>query len=210
MTTNPLDPETGKPKLGRPKKRMAPDVTVSEPAQAAQEELRHTRDLEAANKIVAERLRAGVNTVPTFPIKLRDPNLVCHWFNADKSNDRIYRVKNYGGWTPVRPSQLMDADQVGAFHVSPSGFVVRGERGNEHLMYMHKDHVAEIQRAKTEENNRRMGNPERTKQDLANYMGAEHGAEAGDFAHRKIIGEVVDSRELVPAEEIPEEIRNRM
>jgi len=185
---------------------QAPDVQVSEQSQAVQEVIRGTKDLDAAKKIVMDRLRAGVFRAPSHPIRLKDARLRCRWFNTLKGSDHLWRAKNYQGWTAVTPDMLADPDQVGGYTVQ-NGEVVRGQNGAEHLMCMDRDLYAMIEKAKEGKAIETIGNPAKLKHDLANHMGSHHGAEAGDFVHRNMIGEVTDSRSR---EEMPDEYREKM
>jgi hypothetical protein len=188
-------------------KRVAPDIQVSEKAEEIQESIRTTKSLDAAADIVKQRLAAGVFQSPSRPIRLKDNSLVCRWFNSDKSSDHIWRAKNVQGWVSVTPDMLADPDQVGGYTVSPTGSVVRGQRGSEHLMCMDRDLLAQVARAKEGKHNETIGNPAKIKSDLANHMAATHGSEAGDFVHRNVIGEVTDSR---VREEMPDEYREKV
>jgi len=192
--------------LGTAKPAPAPDVQVSIQSQAVQEELLKTKDLDKAKKIVMDRLRAGVFQSPSHPIRLKDPRMRCRWFNTLKGSNHLWRAKNYQGWTAVTPDMLADPDQVGGYSVQ-NGEVVRGANGAEHLMCMDKDLYRMVEQAKEGKAVETLGNPAKLKHDLATHMGATHGAEAGDFVNRNIIGEVTDSRSR---EEMPDEYREKV
>ena len=135
---------------------------------------------------------------PSAPIDLKDQSLECRWFNAAIMADKIWRAKAKG-WTPVRPEDLIDLDQVGGYTKSPEGFVTRGDRGQEVLMAMPRDWRREIQLAKTRENNRNMGNPNAMKQEIVAAAGDQLGDQAADFLHRRmgVVGQVTDGHERV-------------
>lgn len=101
------------------------------------------------------------------------------------------------GWQPVRVEQLADAEQLGGFETNAAGEVVRGERGQERLMYMRKDVFEQIQRAKTARNMQGMGNAAATRADIVNRAGSELGAEAADKLNTGLIGRVVDGKEMI-------------
>lgn len=135
---------------------------------------------------------------PSAPIDLKDKNLECRWFNAAIMADKIWRAKAKG-WTPIRPEDLVDLDQVGGFIKSPDGFVTRGDRGQEVLMAMPKDWRREIQLAKTRENNRNVGNPNAMKAELVSAASDQLGDQGADFLNRRIgiVGQVTDGREVL-------------
>lgn len=135
---------------------------------------------------------------PSAPVDLKDPSLVCRWFNGAIIADKIWRAKNKG-WTPVRPDDVVDLDQIGGYTKSVEGFVTRGERGQEVLMAMPKDERDQIQMAKTRVNLANMGNPNRQKDEIANAAASHLGAEAADFIGKKLgpVGGVTDSYERV-------------
>lgn len=111
---------------------------------------------------------------PSVPIGLKDRSLVCRWFNAGISADKIWRAKMVKGWQHVTPHMVTDLDQIGAHSVSPDNKIVRGERGQEYLMCMPRDAFDKIQLAKSRYNNELMGNPNRQAADAI-----EAGARAG-------------------------------
>lgn len=84
-------------------------------------------------------------------IVLTVKGMVCRWFNAAIGADKIWRAKQ-DGWEPVTPDMLADKDQVGGFGTSPEGYVTRGERHQEVLMYQPQEWRDKIQMAKTRQN----------------------------------------------------------
>lgn len=148
-------------------------------------------------KIFERRLK-DPNGRPSSPIELRDPSLVCRWFNSSIMADKIWRAKQ-DGWTPVRPDDVVDLDQVGGYTKSPDGFITRGDRGQEVLMAMPKDWRDKIAMAKTRENLKNMGDPNRTKAEVVQAASDKLGDQAADFLHRKvgIVGGVTDQYERV-------------
>lgn len=129
-------------------------------------------------------------------IELTIPGTVARWFNAALYADRIWRAKNQG-WDPVTPDLLKDKDQVGGFLVSAEGFVCRGEKQQELLMYMAKEDRDAIQQRKTEINvrNMRMG---RQKDEVAQAAANQFGDQAGDFINKAhMVGTVTDNMERI-------------
>jgi hypothetical protein len=135
---------------------------------------------------------------PSAPIALTDPSRECRWFNAGIASDHVWRAKRKG-WDQVKPSQVADLEQIGGHNVSPDGYITRGERGQEVLMSMPKQVRAAIQAEKTRLNNRNMGNPNRTKQDIVEAAGNQIGAEAADYLNQTILptGFVRDTKEII-------------
>ena len=128
---------------------------------------------------------------PSAPIGLKDRSLVCRWFNAAIMTDKIWRAKQKG-WTPVRPDDVSDLDQIGGFGVSPDGAIVRGDRGQEVLMAMPRDAYRQIEMAKARVNREKM----RVTRDEIQQAAAER---LGDEALQqgRPIGSVQDSYERI-------------
>lgn len=135
---------------------------------------------------------------PSSPVHLKEPGLIARWFNAAIIADKIWRAKQKG-WTPVRPEDVVDLDQIGGYTKSPDGFIARGDRGQEVLMCMPREDFDQIQMAKTRHNNRNMGNPNRQKAELLEAAGKNLGSEAADFLNRRVgpVGDVTDSYERI-------------
>lgn len=135
---------------------------------------------------------------PSAPVRLVDDTRECRWFNAAVQNDHIWRAK-HKGWEPVKPDELSDIDQIGGYGIDTSGFVVRGERGQEVLMAMPKEWRKQIQAAKIAQNIRNMGNPNRQKAEIVEAAGAKLGAEAADFLNKRMgsVGAVTDTYERI-------------
>lgn len=180
---------------GRPRKH--PKVTVSNRGADIQEQLQSGQtDVQGAADIIRQRLESSqpFTAGGSIPIKLKNPNLICRWFNAAKSADHIWRAKNRLGWLPVTPDMVVDPEQLGGANTSETGTIVRGERGMEHLLYMDKASFAKIQSAKTASNDRMLGS-KRTKADIAQAASLELGDEASEWIDKHLIGDVEDSLE---------------
>ena len=129
---------------------------------------------------------------------LKDPRLVARWFNAAITADKIWRGKQKG-WIPVRPEDVVDLDQIGGFVKSADGFITRGDRGQEVLMAMPTLDRDAIQLAKTRENLRNMGNPNRQKAEIVEAAAKHLGDETAEVMHKRVgpVGVVTDSYERV-------------
>ena len=135
---------------------------------------------------------------PSAPIVLKDSERECRWFNAAVGADHIWRNKRKG-WENVRPDDVVDLEQIGGYAVDASGFIVRGERGQEVLMSMPKDWRRQIELAKARHNTKNLGNPVATKNEVVEAASSQLGDEAADFLHRsgRVSGQVKDSYERV-------------
>lgn len=155
-------------------------------------------DAKVARIKVFERRLQNPFGEPSAPIDMRDPSLVCRWFNGAIVADKIWRAKNKG-WANVRPSDVVDTDQIGGYAKSPEGFIMRGDRGQEVLMSMPRTWRDRIQAAKTDANTRNMGNPSAMKAEVVSAAGDQLGDQAADFINRRVgvVGTVTDTYERV-------------
>ena len=144
--------------------------------------------------------------MPSIPIQFKDSSLLARWFNSAISNDKIWIAKQVQGWNTVTPDMLVDLDQIGGHNISPTGFITRGERGQEVLMCMPRDAYDQIQMAKTRKNMERMGRSNATKQEVVEAAGAKYGDEAADFLNRHVgpVGGVQDSYERIERKPVEE------
>jgi hypothetical protein len=134
---------------------------------------------------------------PSSPVDLKDRRLIARWFNGAIIADKIWRAKQKG-WTPVRPDDVVDLDQIGGFTKSPDGFVARGDRCQEVLMQMPKEDFDLIQMAKTKHNLRNMGNPGAMKAEVVEAAGQQFGDRAADFLNKsRPVGNVTDQYERI-------------
>lgn len=140
---------------------------------------------------------------PSYPIHLKDPSLICRWFNGALSSDKIWRAKNVKGWDHVRPEMVVDMEQIGGYTLNPANQITRGERGQEVLMCMPRDAYDQIQLAKTRHNIRNMGNPNATKNEILEAAGNKYGDEAAEFLRKRTgpVGGVTDSYERIERRE---------
>lgn len=148
-----------------------------------------------SDRRIADRLKNPFGS-RSEEVKLLKPGAVARWFNAAQYADRIWRAKN-AGWDPVTPDLLADKDQIGGYIVSADGFVCRGEKQQELLMYMGREDRDAIQIAKTEQNirNMKMG---RQKDEVAQAAAERFGDQAGEFISKaKMVGTVTDNMERI-------------
>ena len=110
--------------------------------------------------------------------------------------DKIWRAKNLG-WEPVTPDMLVDRDQVGGFTTSPDGYVTRGDRHAEVLMYMPTADREAIQMAKTRQNLREMNQ----KAPVIDAAAQQFGDQAGAFLEKAaVVGQVRDNYERIASD----------
>jgi hypothetical protein len=147
-------------------------------------------------EVLQRRLQSPFGA-PATQIRLREPGWEPRWFNAAIAADHIWSAKE-NGWVGVKPAELADPDQVGGFQVSPDGFVVRGDKGQELLMRLPADWRKQIQQKKIEQNLRNM-RPGAMKREVADAAGRELGDQAGQFVNDqvRVVGDVRDSLERV-------------
>lgn len=145
---------------------------------------------------VYERGLRNVFGLPSTEIELKDKRFVTHWVNTGISGDQLGKYLD-AGYLKVRPEYLADPDRL-AFTVSPENFVVRGNRGEEILMYTLKEVYARRQAEKARRNQLGM-RTSAMKADIAEAAGKTLGDEAADFLSRKsaMVGGVRDSYERI-------------
>jgi hypothetical protein len=134
---------------------------------------------------------------PSTKVKLTEDGWDARWFNAAIAADHIWRAKEQG-WQGVVPAELADPDQIGGYQVSPDGYVVRGDKGQELLMKLPSDWRKQIQVKKTEENLRNM-RPGVMKREVAEAAGRTLGDQAGQFMNDnvRVVGDVTDKMERI-------------
>ncbi len=143
---------------------------------------------------VMERALANPFGLPSEPIKLRDPRFSTHWVNTGLRDSR-FREMTERGYLPVRPEYLEDPKAF-LFAVSVDGYVTKGNRGEEILMYSTKENVQARAMRKAEINSRGMRN---ARQEAVEAAGQQLGDEAASFLQRKgsVVGGVRDSYERI-------------
>jgi hypothetical protein len=132
---------------------------------------------------------------PSTKVRMKEDGWDARWFNAAIAADHIWRAKEQG-WQGVVPAELADPDQIGGFQVSPDGYVVRGDKGQELLMKLPSDWRKQIQKSKTDQNLKNM-RPGVMKREVAEAAGRTLGDQAGSFINDniKVVGDVTDQVE---------------
>lgn len=146
---------------------------------------------------VLERSLQSPLGIPAAPIDLKEKGFVCHWINTElKGGAQLHYVTEHG-WLKVRPDYLADPEGF-QWQQSPDGYVTRGERHREILMYTTLEHARQRATAKQQENARRM---RQTTQDTIEAAGNKYGDEAAEFLARqsKRSVSVKDSYERIAA-----------
>ena len=145
---------------------------------------------------VIERGLQNVFGLPSTEIKLKDPQFITHWCNTTISGDQLGKYLD-AGYLKVRAEYLADPDRV-AHTVSPDGYVVRGTRGEEILLYTLNDAYRARQVEKARRNQAGMRSSA-TKAEVAEAAGKSLGDEAADFINRKagFVGGVRDTYERI-------------
>ena len=143
---------------------------------------------------VVERGLRNVFGLPSTEIELKDKRYVTHWCNTGIGGDQLGKYID-AGYLKVRPEYLADKDRV-AFTESPEGYVVRGIRGEEILMYTLKDVYRQRQMEKARRNQQGMRN---VSQEVVDAAGQQLGDEAASFLQQKgsVVGGVRDSYERI-------------
>lgn len=159
------------------------DVTTELPVQIPKPDLH-----------VVERGLQNVFGLPSSEIQLKDKQFVTHWCNTGISGDQLGKFLD-AGYLKVRPEYLADKDRV-AHTVSPEGYVVRGNRGEEVLLYTMHEVYRERQMKKARINAKGMAN---AKAGAVEAAGKTLGDEAAEFLNRagQVVGGVRDSYERI-------------
>ena len=146
---------------------------------------------------VLERGLQNVFGLPSAKVVLTDPSLDTHWINTTIGANQLGKALD-AGYLKARPEYLADPDRV-AFTVSPDGYVTRGERHSEILVYSTKENIA-ARAQKKAELNRQMMNPGATKAQVVEAASKQFGDEAAEYlnsAHSGPVGSVRDQYERI-------------
>lgn len=162
-------------------------------------------DPKAPRVSIVERRIQNPFGEPSAPIAFKEPGRIARWFNGAIIADKIWRAK-HKGWTPVKPEDVADLDQLGGFTKSPDGFITRGDRGQEVLMWMLRADFDAIALAKARENTRNMGNREKNRAEALEAFGRKN-PDAAEFIDSRggrsgPIGGITDQYERI--ERVPE------
>lgn len=148
---------------------------------------------------VLERSVQNPFGLPSADVELIEGGFVCHWVNTELKGGDQLRYFVDAGYLKCRVDYLKHPEFV-TFSPSPDGYVTRGERGKELLMYTTLEHARERQGAKIRENLRRMSNPNEMQQAAAAKLGDQAAEELRKYS--RPIGGVTDTLERV--EQTPE------
>jgi hypothetical protein len=111
---------------------------------------------------------------PSAPVRLKESGLIARWFNSGVRPEQFWRAQQLG-WQGVTPNMVVDLAQIGFYTTSVEGYVARGERAQEILMFMPEDDYRRIQVAKTEKNLKDMRDFDREKHNALNAFAAQGG-----------------------------------
>jgi hypothetical protein len=132
-----------------------------------------------------------------IPLKGEKRNWVVRTFAADPEHpNRHYDAVHRLGWIPLKEDDLaVTVDSLG-YVVSPTGSIVRGDKGHEVLMGMPRADFNKIQASKGAANlaSLKLG---KVKAEVAQATAKEHGDEAGEqtnahFTQQEFVGPVAD------------------
>ena len=145
---------------------------------------------------VLERSLANPFGLPSVSIALTDPSVTCHWCNTSIGAHQLGKYLD-AGYLKVTEAMLADKDRV-AYTISPEGYVTRGARHEEILLYTPKDWYRKRQQAKTAKNLAGMA-PGATKAELTQAAGERFGDDAARFVEGHVgpVGSVRDSYERI-------------
>ncbi len=133
---------------------------------------------------------------PSIVIPMKNPDLEIRVVDSLLRAGRIHEM-TAKGWEIVEPSDIKGKPEDFGFSVQ-DGRVVRGERGRDVLMKMHKEDYKSIQLAKSRENLKGIGKAkakDAVLNDVARVVG-DRGDEAATFLNRTLT--VTDSRKPEP------------
>lgn len=151
---------------------------------------------------VLERRLQSPHGVEQPRIDLKEVGWDTRWFNSRLASNRIWEAKEKG-WTGVLPSELDNPEQIGGFTVSPDGYVVRGEKGEELLMKYPSDWRLRLMKAKAQRN---IDALKHQKADAATAAGRALGDQAGEFLSRtQVVGDVTSNVERIRRDAEPDE-----
>lgn len=144
---------------------------------------------------VLDRAIADPFGMPSNPITLKDPKFVCRWVNTELKGGAQLTDALSAGYLKTKPEYLADPE---GFHwsLSPDGYVTRGERHREILMYTTKEHQKRRAWAKTERNLKAMHVNKSEIQEAAARQFGKDGDRAAEFLGRHV-GGVSDFKETI-------------
>ena len=145
---------------------------------------------------LARRLAPGGNVFGSGSkkIPLKEGGWHTRFFNSEVHEARHYEAIHDKAYVPVTPDDLPGKPEEFGLRRNESGLLVRGARGSEMFGKIPQEAADIIQQRKTAANMRGLGSASKTRDDVANAVAGQHGAEAGDYIHKHITGNVIDSR----------------
>lgn len=142
---------------------------------------------------VLDRSLADPFGIPSVPIALKEKGFVCRWLNTELKGGSQLHFGTEHGYLKVRPEYLADPESF-QWQVSPDGYVTRGERHREILMYTTIEHAEARTRKKTEDNLKKMRS---TRQDVIQAAGEKFGDEAANYLQGRPVGSIEDTHERI-------------
>ena len=135
---------------------------------------------------------------PSQKIKMKQAGLEPHWFNEQTRPGQIHRAKELG-WEHVTMDMIADPDSLGMHSLNAANHVVRGDRGQEYLMWMPSREYQQIQVAKARKNLDDMRDHSKQSRDMLNAVAQKYGSHAADYMSDKVkvVGGVTDSPERI-------------
>lgn len=136
--------------------------------------------------VISRRLQNPFGT-PSREIPLKGEKAATPWvvrtFAADPEHpNRHYDAVHRLGWVPLERDDLAVSPESLGFTVTPDGRITRGPNGAEVLMGMPKADFDAVQKAKSDENLRKL-TPKYTRSEVAQATAKEHGSDAGDAVY---------------------------
>lgn len=122
---------------------------------------------------------------PSQSVRFKDNRLTARWFNDAARSGQIFRAKELG-WNDVTQDMIQDMNSLGNHELNPAGQIVRGERGQEVLMWMPTKDFKEIQMAKDRKNRQLMGDPVAQKNEIVAAAGLQLGDQAASFLNDEV------------------------
>jgi hypothetical protein len=163
--------------------QKAMDKVMAVPAVA--EEL--MKKVDPAKVNIWERRMVNPGRESVSPIMLREDGFTVRFINTEVQG-RFHRAVYDQGWEAVKVEELRDAPDMLGLTPAADGFVRRGERGQEVLMKIPTIVFKQIQKRKGQIE---MDSLRRTRQNLSEAAARQFGANAGEWASGKSIGEDV-------------------
>lgn len=140
--------------------------------------------------------------MPSTDVEFIEGGFVGRWVNTELKGGAQFRAALEAGYLQC-PVEYLKHPEFVTHKKSVEGYVVRGEREKEVLMYTTIENLKKRTRKKQEENLRRMSDPNRSAADAVEAASRHIGDEAAEYLHQhsRPVGRVTDSYERV--EQVP-------